>query len=130
MRVLSRWPILVFLLLLSSACGAPTAPTEPPHLRGTVTSIGAQDRFPEFLLKNLEFPINPQPGDPEGCGMFVRADRQTRVWRRTADGALQRVALADVQVGAVAEVRHTGYVAESCPAQARAQSIVLVTSAP
>jgi hypothetical protein len=130
MRVPSRWPLLIVLLLLSSACGAPTAPTEPPHLRGTVTSIGTQDQFPEFLIKNLEFPTNQQRSDPAECGIYVATDRQTRVWHRNADGALRRAALVDVQVGTVAEVRHTGIILDSCPAQARAESIVLLTSTP
>jgi hypothetical protein len=129
MRVLPCWSVLV-ILLLGSACGGPTAPAEPPHLRGTVTSVGTQDGYREFLVKDVEFLIGGQQGDRDNCGIYVAADRRTQVWHRTSDGTLRRAALADVQVGTAVEVRHTGFILDSCPAQARAESVVLVASVP
>jgi hypothetical protein len=73
--------------------------------------------------------VRAGPGSREPCGISASADAGTRYFRRAPAGELRGAALSDVQVGDTVEVYVEGPVAESCPVQAKASAVVLVSGA-
>lgn len=117
-------PALVALLLacmLLAGCAAP-APLEPPdeepYARGRVAEITHGPSRSRVLVEAL-------PGSREPCGIAAGVDEETRYLRREA-GTFRPSMLAELSVGDTVEVWVKGAVAESCPPQGYASTIVVL----
>jgi hypothetical protein len=117
-----RGALLLLAAALTSACGAMAGPAEPdgdPIVRGPVESLTHHATGSGILVR-------AGPGSRDACGIAATADRDTRYLRRGGDGRVVGAALAEVEVGDTVEVYVTGPVAESCPLQGRAATILLL----
>ena len=73
--------------------------------------------------------VRPEAGASDPCGIAATVDGGTVYFRRAAPGGdLSPSALAEISVGDTVEVYVSGPVAESCPVQGRAATIVVVGS--
>lgn len=120
-------PALASLALaaaLAACTGSSTLepPAGTPYVRGPVESVASRAAAARLLVR-------AGPGSREPCGISASADAGTRYLRRTPAGELEGAGLSDVQVGDTVEVYVEGPVAESCPVQARASAVVLVSEA-
>lgn len=124
--MISRFPVLALVL----ACTAPAAcarssvldavPGEP-YVRGPVESFTHHATASRLLVR-------AGPGSREACGIAATVDRRTRYLRREPSGTLGQMDRSALVVGDTVEVYVEGPVAESCPVQARASTVVLVAS--
>ena len=113
---------LLLAAALTSACGGMAGPAEPdgePVVRGPVESLTHHATGSGILVR-------AGPGSRDPCGIAATADRDTRYLRRGSDGRVVSAVLAEVEVGDTVEVYVTGPVAESCPLQGRAATILLL----
>lgn len=107
---------------LLAACAGAAGPDEPdrePIVRGPVETITHHATGSGILVR-------AGPGSRDSCGIAATADRDTRYRRRAPDGTLREATLTDLSVGDTVEVYVVGPVAESCPLQGRAATIVLL----
>lgn len=119
--------LLMAASLALAVCASPASirhPDGPPTVRGTVAAV--QHGATASGL-SVEAPAG-------ACGMEATADAETRVLRRSPDGALVPVGVGAAGAGALAvgdtvAVWTDGPVMESCPMQARA-AVVVVGAAP
>lgn len=61
----------------------------------------------------------------EQCGIVFTVTDDTRILAKNADGTVVRAGMGDVTVGRRAQGWADGAIAESCPAQAQADVVVL-----
>jgi len=109
---------LVAVLPACSSFGGTPVPVGELYLTGVVAEVQHRATASGLL-------VDPPPG--VGCGIRATADAETRVFRRAASGDLAALANAGaVSVGDRVEVYVDGPVAESCPVQGRASSLVVV----
>jgi hypothetical protein len=93
-------------------------PAGAPYVVGRIESITHHATGSGILVR----------GDREGpdaCGLLASVNGDTLFWRRTATGSVERTSLAELQVGSRVEVYVRGPLAESCPVQGRAATVVL-----
>jgi hypothetical protein len=120
--IVSRVAAPLLVGALAWGCGAMAGPAEPdgePIVRGPVESITHHATGSGILVR-------AGPGSRDSCGIATTADGDTRFLRRGADGRVAGASLAEVAVGDTVEVYVTGPVAESCPLQGRASTILLL----
>lgn len=106
------------LVLALAACTPPAplyAPSGPPTVRGTVTSIRHSATASGLMV---------EPGGG-ACGMQATLDAETRVYRRSASGALTLASVGAITEADRVEVYAAGPVQESCPLQGRAGVVVI-----
>lgn len=108
-----------------AACMAISAPEQPdrePYVRGPILAITHHATASRLR-------VGGGAGSREPCGIVATLDAETRHLTRTPSGALRPGSLADLGEGDTVEVYVTGPVAESCPAQGRADTVMLVARA-
>ena len=119
-----------------------TIPTEPPHIRGTITQVQPGADTPSAPVggsPNAPVSCPPScgggtplrgvlieqvPGQQSGDKSRVTVLKEARLLRRTATGVVP-MQFAELRVGQRAEAWFSGPVAESYPTQARARVIVV-----
>lgn len=104
------------------ACAGPSGlrePADPPYVRGPIESISHRATASGLLVR-------AGPGSREPCGIQATVDADTRFLGRSRAGALRPSALAELEVGDTVEVYVEGPVAESCPVQGYAATVVRV----
>lgn len=106
-------------LLACTAMSMPQAPDGEPYVRGPIRSITHHATASGLL-------VDGGPGSREPCGISAAVDAETRYLRRSPQGVVRAVSLGDLSVGDTVEVYVSGGVAESCPVQGRASTVVLV----
>lgn len=117
MRALLFALLVAVLPACSSASDRPAAPAGDLYLTGVVAEVQHSATASGLL-------VDPPAGT--ACGIRATADAQTRVFRRDVTGALAEATVGAVEVGDRVEVYVDGPVAESCPVQGRASSLVIV----
>lgn len=115
-----RLPLLIALIGVA-ACGG-VSPADPAPgdalVRGPVESIDHRATASGILVRAA-------PGSREMCGISATVDARTVYLQRASTG-LRPASLTDLEVGDTVEVYVDGPVAESCPVQGRAATIVIV----
>ncbi len=108
-----------FLSGCGSGMGAMSEPAGEPYLTGPIESIAHRATASGILV---------QPADSSriACGISARVDRDTRFFHRSSDGTLRELAIGELQAGDTVEVYVTGPIAESCPVQGYASTMVLI----
>lgn len=80
---------------------------------------------------NMRLLVEAGPGSNEPCGIWATVDAETDYFRRDGDALIPLgtgpSGAEQVEVGDTVEVYVDGAVAESCPVQGRASSLVLLT---
>ena len=100
-------------LLLVAACSSPTdLPDGPPSADGSVITVSASSVHIR--------------GASEQCGIVFRINDDTRILLKLTDGTIERAAMTDVTAGRRAQGWASGAIAESCPAQAGADVVLLI----
>jgi hypothetical protein len=115
-----RYVIAAAASAVLGACSAgndSVAPAAEPTVRGAVESITHRATASGILVRGV--------GD-DPCGLMATADTTTRHLLRRRDGSLQDAAIGDIAVGDTVEVYVSGPVAESCPLQGRAGTIIRI----
>ncbi len=115
-----RSVLLVALLTTACVTRPPVDPVGEPYVRGPVESITHRATASGLLVR-------AGPGSPEPCGISATTDERTGYFRRAADGGLRPLTLGELQIGDTVEVYVTGPVAESCPVQGFASTVVLTS---
>lgn len=111
--------LLIFLTLSAWSCSpllGPGGPDGTLYLTGIVESINFDADYPVVVVRPPE----------EECGIRARVDRSTRWFTRDAGGQLRRVSRSAISSPDMAEVYLHGGVADSCPGQGYASSIVIL----
>lgn len=100
-------------------------PEGPPSITGTITALGGPPGGDTATIL-----VEENPKDVSGSAKDqVTITRATRLYRE--DGAaLQPATIADLAIGKVVRVWHTGPVAESYPRQATAGVLVITPGGP
>lgn len=112
---------IAIAILLGGCSGRAESVAEPvgePYVRGPIESISHRATATGIV-------VQPSPGSDVACGISARVDAETRYLRRDAEGQLHLIAVADLEVGDTVEVFVTGPIAESCPVQGYASTMVL-----
>ena len=104
----------VFLgLVLIAACGSPTdLPDQQPAADGSVITVSGRA-------------VHIRAAS-EQCGVVFRVTDDTRILVQQADGSIAKAPLSQVTAGRRAIGWADGPIAESCPAQAGADVILLL----
>ena len=118
MTIRSMSAVLACALLAACAGSSTLVPPEEPYVVGPVESISHHATASSLLVR-------AGPGSREPCGISATVDASTRYYQRSA-GSLQPITLARIAVGDTVEVHVEGPVAESCPVQGYAATIVRV----
>lgn len=120
---------LLLLVLLSvvpvAGCDGPTdleLPAGEPTIEGPIVArdvpLGiADDEVPTVHVKR---------DDDDSCGIIFAVEDFTEIVRRTGAGALVPAGVEDLEVGRRVRVWARGGIAESCPAQGRAEAVELL----
>ncbi|MEX2570880.1 MAG: hypothetical protein WD737_06210 [Gemmatimonadota bacterium] len=115
-------PLFILLAAVLASCGssrALVAPGSDPYVIGPIESISHGAAASGLL-------VQAGPGSIEMCGIAATVDSRTRYLRRSEGDDLMPSALAELEVGDTVAVHVTGPVAESCPVQGYASTIVLI----
>jgi hypothetical protein len=110
---------LCLLLLAGCASRPPADPIGEPYVRGPVESITHHATASGLLVRG-------GPDSREPCGISATTDSRTGFFERLPDRELRRATISEIQIGDTVEVYVTGPVAESCPVQGYASTVVLV----
>ena len=113
-------PLSVLSLAACARASGPAAPSGEAYVRGPVASFTHHATASSLVVR-------PGPGSRETCGIAATVDARTRYLQRGPSGGLAPIARSAVTVGDTVEVYVEGPVAESCPVQAYAPAVVLVT---
>jgi len=121
---MSRLAAAILACAALAACAPPALRTldQEPYVRGPVESITHHATASGILVR-------AGPASREACGIAATADARTRYLERAPGGALQPLDRSALAVGDTVEVYVDGPVAESCPVQGRAGTIVRVARA-
>ena len=108
------------LVCALGGCAGPATTGAPrdPYVVGPVESIARAATASSLLVR-------AGPGSREPCGISARVDAETIYLARTGTGETRGSSLAAVEVGDTVEVYVEGPVAESCPVQGYASTIVV-----
>jgi hypothetical protein len=99
-------------LLAIGACASPTEiPDRPADADGFVVSVAGKSVHIKSTF--------------EQCGIVFTITDDTRILAARGNNRFERAGMADVTVGRRAQGWADGAIAESCPAQARAEVVVL-----
>jgi hypothetical protein len=99
--------------LLLAACSSPTdIPDEQPAADGSVITVSGTS----VHIRSAA----------EQCGVVFRVTGDTRILARQTDGSIATSTLANITAGKLARGWADGPIAESCPAQAGAEVILLL----
>jgi hypothetical protein len=105
--------------LLLAACATPVnVPRGEPFVIGPLESITGGSSGPTLLVR-------AGPGSHEACGISARTDPRTTFLRRAPHGDMRTATPAEPLVGDTVEIYVSGPVAESCPTQGYAATVVL-----
>jgi len=123
MKRLMPIAIVALVAVLGLAgCGGPKLPSEPPAIRGEITSVTpAADGSGVTVL--IEGAVE---ADTSYDKASVRVTSEADVWLVGADGSVEAIAPEDLGVGLRVEAWFTGPVAESYPVQATASAIAII----
>jgi hypothetical protein len=116
-------PFAVLALALAAACARTSvlgAPAGEPYARGRVEAFTHRATASNLLVRG-------GPGSPESCGISATVDARTRYYQKEGTGGLRTIARYGVAVGDTVEVYVEGAIAESCPPQGYASTVVRVT---
>lgn len=113
------------LLILTAACGGSgvsvTLPDDQPAIDGDIIEIGRS--IPIAPDDPNTIWVKETPDAP--CGIVFVVDESTPIGQRRADGSASRRSFSDLAVSQRVRV-WADAVAESCPAQARAEAIEIL----
>ena len=118
---MNRLSALVGVLVLAGCARTAVSglPSEEPYVRGPVASFTHSATASNLLVR-------AGPGSREMCGISARVDARTRYLERARSGGTRTIERAAVAVGDTVEVYVAGPVAESCPVQGYAATVVRV----
>lgn len=114
--------VLAALLAIVTGCARPATPgtsDERPLVRGAIESI-------DHRATVSAVHVSGGPGSVEACGIHATVDARTRYLARIGSSAPEASSLGRLTVGDTVEVYVSGPVAESCPVQGYASTVVLV----
>lgn len=113
----------VLALVLAAACTRSSvlgAPSGEPYARGPVAAFTHRATASSLLVRG-------GPGSRESCGISATVDARTRYFQKDGSGELRTIERSAVAVGDTVEVYVEGPIAESCPPQGYASTVVRVT---
>lgn len=114
-----KWAATALLAVLALACGSITFPERDPTIRGDIVGTGPDIPFGSGnTIWVKETPESP-------CGIVFTVTASTDIGEQQPDGSIAERSFSDLTVERTVRV-WSGAVAESCPAQARANAIELV----
>ncbi|MGH7540162.1 MAG: DUF3221 domain-containing protein [Gemmatimonadota bacterium] len=109
----------LLLAMLPVACGSVTFPDRDPTIHGDIVGVGPQIPFGG----EDRFWVKETPDAP--CGIVFRVVVSTEIGERQPGGSIEERSFSELVVGRSVRVWARA-VADSCPAQARADAIELI----
>lgn len=99
-------------------CGSPSEPDSPPTIEGSIVAMGV-------VMATVGSPsIHVKEHADEECGIVFRLG-DAEILRQTGGGSVEKADVENLTVGLRVRV-WSGAVAESCPGQASADTVVIL----
>jgi hypothetical protein len=113
--------VIPIFALLTAACSSITFPDRDPNIQGDIVGVGPDIPFGG----DNTFWVKETPESP--CGIVFTVTESTDIGERQPDGSIAERSSDDLTVGRTVRVWASGAIAESCPGQARAADIELIS---
>ncbi len=114
--------LLLCAVLVLPTCSSPSD-LELPDTRATIEGpIVARDVATSFSDEGQPT-FHVKEGDDDPCGIIFTVEEFTEIARRNATGELIEARVEELTVGTRVRVWARGGIAESCPAQGRAEAV-------